>query len=104
MSNLDNQPPTSDQTPKKSTVLEFMWSGLSVHACQTLWIQIKSHLATTSSKMTNDDDQDERPDGKANGSSCAVRRKPITSIERTRKLSILLKHHQRYAVSSFDVV
>lgn len=27
-----------------------------------------------------------------------VRRKPITSIERTRKLSILLRHHRHVAV------
>lgn len=79
-----------------------MWSGLSVHGCQVLWIHIKSHLVTDS-KMTQETDhqnemQPPKDCGKATG---AVRRKPITSIERTRKLSILLKHHQRYAVSVF---
>lgn len=86
---------------KEAVFFDFMWSGLSVHACQALWVQFKSHLMPDSS-MTNDDDQDEtKRSAKMNvGGSCAVRRKPITSIERTRKLSILLKHHQQHAVSS----
>lgn len=41
-----------------------------------------------------------------NSSACnksAMRRKPITSIERTRKLSILLKHQQRHAAVAVSV-